>query len=241
MREHRTPEAVPFIDALGFWLDDQKRAGRLRRRCKRLGLSPSPLYRPSRRGFTVSLGPAWDRPDDLRGLLDLAARLDARVTRIDVALDVFGMNSRRARHRFLASLDDPCAGDANDMIRLNGRSPRIPLGRTAGSWITHHEGGASYARPRRARRNLVAYSDLPSKLSPDYPAGQPVFHVEARLRSPLIPTDPLAIFDLLDGRKLVRLLAKHVELKRSVRLLLPGPLARAYTRAYVRAVVTSST
>jgi len=224
-------KAALFLDAVGFLLADQRRAGRLRRACKRLGLSPSPLHKPTLRGFTVSLGPAWEHPDDLANLLAFAAGLSARVTRLDIALDLIGLPARRARWRFFSSLDDPHADASGDAIQLDGRSPRVPYGRTSGSWIKHDEGGAAYARPRRSRRNLVTYSDRPSKLDPDGPG---VLHVELRLRPPLIPTDPTEVVALLDVRELARLLAQHVELLHPVRALLPRPLARAYVRARTR-------
>ena len=225
-----------YVDAVRFWVpsvaepltgkpgqglrDDRlhlgprSRARRLRRDLRSLGLRPD-MLRPSRYGVSlkVSLGPLWHVPLDLEArarsaqltpdiheVCAVAERAGARVTGLELALDLIGFPADKARWMAFPSLDRPGVPETEDIFRLRGNTLR------PGTSVQ----GTGYARQRAADRNLVVYTDRPSKLNP---GGPPVLHTEVRLQGRHLPENlraPRGILRLCQPLTFLRLFAMHV-------------------------------
>lgn len=242
----KMPSPTLFLDGIGFWFRRRavprcrRRASRLRRACKRIGLKPSPLHTDRHgavlevhgSGFTVSCGPAWDSPRELADLLTLASSMGARVTRLDLALDFLGEPAMLSRWALFPSVDGPGVDHNADALRLKAHARRRRPPGWRSPW-THYK-NCAYMGGRRSARGLTVYSDKPSKLAPD---GPPVLHAELRLRGGHLPAeqrDPVDLIQLVvpetRDHELAALLAQHCA----------GPvLDHLITRAGAGAVVTS--
>jgi hypothetical protein len=195
------PYWVTYPDVVGFWIGPgwsaepmsgmRKRAGRLRRQAKRLGLSPCALYLNAwGAGFTVSLGPIWNQPPvnlearaagtdpcDLLSLIEVAEKVGARVTRLDLAIDLLGVPAKAAHSMFFPSCYPGTGERTEDLFRLRGRTPKP--GKPCS--------GTDYERSRRSSRNKCIYSDRPSKVAPD---DGPALHCDAaRLKADHLPKE----------------------------------------------------
>lgn len=221
----------------------RSRLGKVRRRWVRCGLEPGPIIDTPWGAslFSGSLAPIWNNGTDLerralgqppqdcqavlealerreiqatrRGYRDIVQPL-ARITRVDLALDVLGIPVWIARRLLMPSLDDHARDERDDLIRVpNWRTLRRGRGRLHGAWQpgkTGHE--AVYSGPKSRGRVLVVYDDRPSKLDPE---GPPVLHFDQRLRGSVLPQevrdDPFMLLPYLSPLGIWRLLGRHLE------------------------------
>ena len=119
---------------------------------------------------------------------------------VELALDLIGYLAAIARQVAFPSIDNPDLTLADDLGRLRGNTRRH--GETVD--------GGRYERRPEADRNLVVYTDLPSKLNPDGPA---VLHAELQLQGQHLADDlrtPRGLLKLVQPLVMLKLYAQHV-------------------------------
>lgn len=168
-------------------------AARVHHLCDRLGV---PQYRPwhAHGRLFLSFGLANVPVPRVERVLRALSEIRARVTMVEIALDVTGVDGLVAAQLIVPRLT------------LRGRM-RAPI-------ITDERGGATYFRRCRSSKNVVSYFDRASKVDPD---GPPALHVELRLRTRRELEveelyEPLGLLRLTEPKAADVVLTKHVDL-----------------------------
>ena len=233
-RESHDPQEAPRV-----------RAEKVRKRWRRAGLGKISLHpTPYGCGVFSSLAPIWHRPYDIearaggrqprdlraalealfryreiqvtRGGFRLTAPLLARITRIDLAIIVTGINSELALRTLLQSIRDVGRDEGDDLIRVRGwQHRRRGVGRVRGSWVELDGQEVIYGQRGRGSsgRKVAVYTDRPSPLVDDDDR-TPVLKYEVRLSSRHVddfPSDPMALLPFLSPSGIWKLVAQHVE------------------------------
>lgn len=224
------------------------RAKKVHRRWRRAGLGKVDLHStPYGSGVFSSLAPLWHvpydvearaagrQPRDLRAVLEslfryrefqrtrggywLTAPRLARITRLDLAIIVTGINSELALRTLLPSIRDVGRDEGDDLVRVRGwQRRRRGFGRVRGPWVELDCNEVIYGQRGRTSsgRKVAVYADRPS----------PLVHVddfvtalkyEVRLSGRHVDefrAEPMALLPFLDPKGIWNLVARHVEFPR---------------------------